>query len=186
MYSTTLHTINNAITTLSGLSPSCNVYRGVSGGMLPEKFLAPDAQDNFRGGVELGFMSTTTNREVAYFYARGSNGLVFEMFMGLVDKGMSPSLARCHGALKGVALDYPLSAMRLSYRTSRRASAAALDSRNPGRCRPVRLLSVPLRSRNLLPPVDGLGGARYQGRRLNYGRRSGRTRVHDSGKGKRR
>jgi len=186
MYSTTLHTINNAITTLSGLSPSCNVYRGVSGGMLPEKFLAPDAQDNFRGGVELGFMSTTTNREVAYFYARGSNGLVFEMFMGLVDKGMSPSLARCHGALKGVVLDYPLSAMRLSYRNSRRASVAALDSRNPGRCRPVRLLSVPLRSRNLLPPVDGLGGARYQGRRLNYGRRSGRTRVHDSGKGKRR
>ena len=130
MYSTTLHTINNAITTLSGLSPSCNVYRGVSGGMLPEKFLAPDAQDNFRGGVELGFMSTTTNREIAYFYARGSNGLVFQIFMGLVDKGMSPSLARCSGASKGVALDYPLSAMRLSYRTSRQAAAAALDSRH--------------------------------------------------------
>ena len=43
--------------------------------------------DGFRGGVEYGFMSTTSKREVAAEYARGGHGLIFEIYMGMVDKG---------------------------------------------------------------------------------------------------
>ena len=41
-------------------------------------------------GVELAFMSTTTDREVAKTYARGSGGraaTIFEIKMGMVDRG---------------------------------------------------------------------------------------------------
>ncbi len=63
-YSTTLHVINSALGTLSALSKCQPVYRGVSGGLLPEAFTTPSEIDNFRGGVEYGFMSTTLDREV--------------------------------------------------------------------------------------------------------------------------
>ena len=45
------------------------------------------AADGFRGGVEYGFMSCTSKREVATEYARGGRGLIFEIYMGMVDKG---------------------------------------------------------------------------------------------------
>jgi len=86
-YSTTLHVISAALTTLSSMSKCQYVYRGVAGGILPEQFTTPSDEDNFRGGVEYGFMSTTSNREVAVTYAKGGNGLVFEMWMGMADKG---------------------------------------------------------------------------------------------------
>jgi len=46
------------------------VYRGTSGVRLPEKF---DVKDQYgcRGGVELGFMSTSTNKTEALKYIEG-------------------------------------------------------------------------------------------------------------------
>lgn len=89
-YSTTLHVINSSLTTLASLSQCQKVYRGVSGGMLPDSFNEPSELDLFRGGVEYGFMSTTLDRHVAMEYAKsggGGSSLVFEMYMGMVDKG---------------------------------------------------------------------------------------------------
>ena len=42
MYVTTIHVINSAIVKLSKLTVVTPVYRGVQGGMLPEKLLKPD------------------------------------------------------------------------------------------------------------------------------------------------
>ena len=87
-YTTTLHTINSAIIKLGKLTPACKVYRGISGGVLPEQFRKPNKQ-NVCGGVEFSFMSTTTNREVAAHYAAGGGkaGLLFEIQMGIIDRG---------------------------------------------------------------------------------------------------
>ena len=64
------------------------MYRGISGGVLPEQFRKPNKQ-NVCGGVEFSFMSTTTNREVAAHYAAGGGkaGLLFEIQMGIIDRG---------------------------------------------------------------------------------------------------
>ena len=43
------------------------MYRGMSGVRLPEKFEMPD-QFGCRGGVELGFLSTSTSKEQALKY----------------------------------------------------------------------------------------------------------------------
>ena len=40
-----------------------------------------------RGGVEFGFLSTTTDRSVAMHYAASAAGVVLEMQMGMVDRG---------------------------------------------------------------------------------------------------
>jgi hypothetical protein len=56
--------------------------------LLPEKFWKPNEQ-NVRGGIELGFMSTTADREVAVRYAKSDDkpSVVFEIQMGMVDRG---------------------------------------------------------------------------------------------------
>ena len=41
-YATTLHVINSAIVKLSKLTPVDTVYRGVSGGVLPDEFWKPN------------------------------------------------------------------------------------------------------------------------------------------------
>lgn len=43
-------------------------------GVLPEEFFSADAESGVRGGVETGFMSTSTRREVALSYAGGGGG----------------------------------------------------------------------------------------------------------------
>ena len=58
LYTTTLHVINQALTTLSNLSKCQKVYRGVSGGMLPPSFNEPSAIDNFKGGIEYAFSAS--------------------------------------------------------------------------------------------------------------------------------
>ena len=63
-YATTLYCINSAIVKLSKLTKATTVYRGVSGGVLPEQFWTPNAH-NVRGGCEYGFLSTTTRRSEA-------------------------------------------------------------------------------------------------------------------------
>ena len=47
-------------------------------------------------GIEFGFMSTTTNRDVALQYGQGEGGIVFEISMGFADKGV---LQRVGGAM---------------------------------------------------------------------------------------
>jgi len=81
-FRTTMHAINSAILKLSKLTTPCVVYRGISGGRLPKDF-------QMQGGVEVGFMSTTTDRDVALTYAgakeRGKLAIVLEMKQGLAN-----------------------------------------------------------------------------------------------------
>ena len=64
------------------------VYRGVSGKVLPKEFFHERSSSaEPRGGVEMGFMSTTTQRDVALAYAAQGSGILFEIHMGLVDRG---------------------------------------------------------------------------------------------------
>ena len=93
-YATSLHAINSAIIKLSKLTSAGKVYRGVSGGLLPEACRKPNAH-GVKGGVEGGFLSTTFDRSTALFYAkggadrsrRGGPAIVFETQMGMVDRG---------------------------------------------------------------------------------------------------
>lgn len=90
-YPTTLHSINSAVVKLSKLSIACKVYRGMSGGRLPDPLRSRNAL-GVRGGVDLAFMSTTINREVALNYAgAGGAALVLELQQGMVDRGADVS-----------------------------------------------------------------------------------------------
>jgi hypothetical protein len=93
-YVTTLHAINSGIIKLSKQTKACTVYRGVAGGVLPEQFWTPN-EHGVMGGIELGFMSTTTEREVALKYMQQSGKaakMVFEIRMGMIDRGADVSL----------------------------------------------------------------------------------------------
>merc|ERR1712194_416920 len=83
-----LHIINSALLKLGKLLKACNVYRGMQGGRLPEAFQKANMY-NVRGGVEYGFMSTTTDRDVALQYARSGDemSMVLQMQLGMVDRG---------------------------------------------------------------------------------------------------
>ena len=87
-YVTTTHVINSAIVKTSKLTKARPVYRGVAGGVLPDNFWVANEQD-VMGGIELAFMSTTFDRAVAMHYASqpGKPALVFEMQMGMIDRG---------------------------------------------------------------------------------------------------
>ena len=87
-YVTTTHVINSVIVKSSKLTRARKVYRGVAGGVLPESFWRPNKQ-GVKGGIESAFMSTTFSREVAMHYASvpGKPALVFEMVMGMIDRG---------------------------------------------------------------------------------------------------
>ena len=94
MHTTTLHVVNSAIIKLSKLTKATKVYRGVWGGVLPEVCRVPN-EYGVRGGVEGGFMSTTTDKATALFYAsggaakpkQGGPAIVFETQMGMVNRG---------------------------------------------------------------------------------------------------
>jgi hypothetical protein len=64
----TLHAINHGCLKLARLSPNISVFRGLAGMKLPEAFLQAD-DNGFMGGVEYGFMSTTSDEAVALGYA---------------------------------------------------------------------------------------------------------------------
>lgn len=71
-YATTLHAITSGIVKLAKvwkLPENRRVYRGLGGLLLPKQFWDAD-QFGCRGGVEFGFLSTTTKREVAVQYIR--------------------------------------------------------------------------------------------------------------------
>jgi hypothetical protein len=80
---TTLHVLNSAILKLSKVQPAQKVFRGNQGGVLPKEFWEPN-KDNIRGGIEMGFMSTTTKRAVAVKYSTEStdkSSMIFEIQM---------------------------------------------------------------------------------------------------------
>eukprot|EP00039_Didymoeca_costata_P000268 m.44904 g.44904 ORF g.44904 m.44904 type:complete len:978 (+) comp10159_c0_seq1:184-3117(+) len=92
-FTTTIHLINSGILKLSKLQFCTVVYRGISGRVLPDAFREPNKY-GVRGGVEFGFMSCTTDRNVALGYASHEgeqqdclHGTVLEIRMGMFHKG---------------------------------------------------------------------------------------------------
>ena len=87
-YVTTIHVINSVIVKASKLTRVDKVYRGVAGLLLPDDFWEPD-EHGVCGGVDIAFMSTTLNRDVAMEYATapGKSSIIFEIEMGMVDRG---------------------------------------------------------------------------------------------------
>ena len=87
-YTTTLHALNSAIIKLSKLTVASNVYRGVAGGRLPAA-LRQRNEHGVRGGVDLAFMSASTDRSVALHYAGEGGGpaVALELRQGLVSRG---------------------------------------------------------------------------------------------------
>ena len=71
-FTTTLHVLNSGVLKLAKLQPAIEVYRGISGIKLPKSFTEKN-ELNVRGGVEYGFMSTTTNEAVALTFAKGAD-----------------------------------------------------------------------------------------------------------------
>ena len=67
------------------------VYRGLSGMVLPQQFWETN-EFGVKGGVESAFMSTTRDKGVAVAYAnsqraKGGPGFIFEIQQGMVDRG---------------------------------------------------------------------------------------------------
>jgi ankyrin repeat protein len=87
-YVTTIHAINSAIVKASKLTKAAKVYRGVSGGVLPERFCVPN-EYNVKGGIETSFMSTSRDPDKAMDCAKHGGGvaLLFEMELGMIDRG---------------------------------------------------------------------------------------------------
>ena len=93
-FTTTIHVINSAIIKLSRAQKAEKVFRGTKGGRLPDKFWTPNS-DNIRGGIEVAFMSTTTNRAVAMNFASSGNkpSIVFEIQVFVIAVNMPLSLS---------------------------------------------------------------------------------------------
>ncbi|CAK0811513.1 unnamed protein product, partial [Prorocentrum cordatum] len=86
-YATTIHVLASALVKASKTSKACTVMRGTKDGRLPKQFWKED-DAGVKGGIEYGFMSTTTDREVAMQYASGqSAGTVLEIQTGMIDRG---------------------------------------------------------------------------------------------------
>ena len=64
------------------------VYRGLGGMVLDDKWFVQDKR-NTRGGVELGFLSTTLNRSTALEYSgvKRGRGIILEIDVGAIDCG---------------------------------------------------------------------------------------------------
>ena len=85
-YATTIHAINSCVLKLSKLTIACKVWRGFTGATLPKSFFEANPE-GVKGGIEFGFSSTTVDRDQALHYARGKASTVFEMEMGMIDRG---------------------------------------------------------------------------------------------------
>ena len=57
---TTIHAMNSGVLKLSVFTPITKVYRGAAGMKMPAFLVYPD-EFNSRLGIEMGFMSTTTD-----------------------------------------------------------------------------------------------------------------------------
>lgn len=89
---TTLHVLNSGVLKLATVQPAMEVYRGISAMKLPESFTKLN-QDGVRGGVEYGFMSTTTNKDVALAFAKDATketaSTLIIAKLGMIDRGAS-------------------------------------------------------------------------------------------------
>jgi hypothetical protein len=95
-FETTLFVICSGITKLSRYTrvpPNRLLYRGLGGVLLPQQFWKDTKGMDYKGGVEFGLMSTTTERSIAVQYSgtRVKRGIVFEISAGRVDIGASIS-----------------------------------------------------------------------------------------------
>ena len=76
-YATTIHCLVSGITKISKVTKideNLKLYRGFGGVKLPEAFYKPPQGGLYKGVVEWGFMSTTTNKAVAINYSGISRG----------------------------------------------------------------------------------------------------------------
>ena len=129
-YTTTIHAINSIIVKLSPLTKITPLYRGWAGASLPEGFFTPDAL-GFRGGVEYGFSSTTTDRAQAVHYAEGKASTVLQLVMGMIDRGADVSWFSQYPHEKETLLPPGLTAapaLRSSWTHSRWPSWHAMNS----------------------------------------------------------
>ena len=91
-YVTTIHGINSCVLKLSKLTKAGKVWRGIKDAKLPKTFWVANSM-GVRGGIEYGFSSTSTDKAQALTYAGadirkdGDASTVFEMQMGMVDRG---------------------------------------------------------------------------------------------------
>eukprot|EP01043_Picozoa_sp_COSAG02_P018544 COSAG02_NODE_868_length_16360_cov_12.608204_7_plen_1171_part_00 len=89
-FTTTLHVLNSGVLKLAKLQPAIEVYRGISGMKLPKAFTNKNKR-NVRGGVEYGFMSTTTDENVAMSFAKNGDATTASTLvvasMGMIDCG---------------------------------------------------------------------------------------------------
>jgi hypothetical protein len=87
---TTIHMANSGLIKLAALlhcPKDRKVFRGYSGIKLPGFFYIPNSL-GFSGGVEPGFLSTTTIKHVASTYAsHGRKAIVLELEVGEVNRG---------------------------------------------------------------------------------------------------
>ena len=90
-YPTTIHAINSCVIKLKNLMRVQPVWRGSAGASIPEQFLHAD-EFGVRGGVEFAFSSTSTDRAAAVHYSQGKCSTIFEMQMGMVDRGADVSM----------------------------------------------------------------------------------------------
>ena len=96
VYATTLHAINAALVSMMRLGADEPVYRGMSGGRMPDAFDRPDAASGLRGGVETGCMSTTNDESVAMAYASADHGILLAIGQHAEARGASLSwLSQC-------------------------------------------------------------------------------------------
>jgi Leucine-rich repeat (LRR) protein len=86
MYTTTIHVINSCIVKMGKLTVAKPVFRGMAGRLFPDTFWYPNEQ-GVKGGVELAFMSTTPDVNVAYQYSQDKFGIVVEIQQGMIDRG---------------------------------------------------------------------------------------------------
>lgn len=89
-YPTTIHMIQSAISKLGKISTVQKGFTGLSGLLLPERFWKDHPYLKTKGGVEGGFTSLTSKKEVAMHYAtlsKGKMGTLFEVDMSTVDRG---------------------------------------------------------------------------------------------------
>jgi hypothetical protein len=85
-YTNTLHAISASVCKLSRVSKATTVYRA-PGGVLPKRFWRED-DAGVKGGVEMGFMSTSRSYHAAHDYAKYSNvKLLFEIKQSMVARG---------------------------------------------------------------------------------------------------
>ena len=118
-FETTIFTVCSGITKLSRFTKVPEnrlLYRGLGGVLVPQQFWKITAEQNFRGGIEFGLMSTTDNRSVALQYSgvKLKRGVLFEISVGCVDIGASISfLSQYQG--EGEFLMQPLSLLEVLF-----------------------------------------------------------------------